>query len=183
MRHKISYTSIFIILFLLAGSFSWALEVREGRIKLILHEGTGRFSLYYLSDLNKKKYIPFFADQDPRTSVMSLLVDNRIYKLGESSIFQEKAEKTSKGAKYSWISRQLEINEIFTPVISSEAALPDGIKIEIEIKNLSEQKLNVGLRLLLDTYLGEESYIHFKTNRSNQIVKETTITKDRKSVV
>ncbi|MCD6122573.1 MAG: hypothetical protein J7K04_12115 [Spirochaetales bacterium] len=178
MKNRLANIFVLItVLFLIAGSFAFGLEVRDGRIKLVLHEGTGRFSLYYLSDFKEKKYIPFFADQDPRTSVISLLIDNKIYKLGEASSFQESSAKTNNGAQFVWKSPQFEISEIFTPVSSNEAPLANGVKIEIDIKNLSEQSFSVGLRFLLDTYLGEDSYIHFKTDRVNQIVKEQTITR------
>lgn len=176
MKYRLSRIFLLtVILLLLAGSFVWGLEIRDGRIKLVLHEGTGRFSLYYLSDFKEKKYIPFFVDQDPRTSVISLLIDNKVFKLGEASTFQESSEKTNNGAKFTWKSSQIEVSEIFFPIASNEAPLANGVKIEIDIKNLSEQSFSVGLRFLLDTYLGEDSYIHFKTDRVSQIIKEQTI--------
>jgi len=56
---------------------AWPLEVSEGRLKLVLHQGMGRFSLYLDG-------MALFVDQDPRTSGLSLLLDDRVYKLGDS---------------------------------------------------------------------------------------------------
>ena len=67
-----------------------ALEIDEGRVRLVLHEGIGRFSLYTRSGSTQDTEIPLFVDQDPRTSGISLVVNEKIYKLGDTPDFSEK---------------------------------------------------------------------------------------------
>ncbi len=175
-RHKKVFL-VFIVIFTLGLFPIGALEVQDGRIRLVLHEGTGRFSIYYLVSFKEKKYISFFVDQDPRTSVLSIVVGNRILRMGEAAGFQERAVRTKNGAQFVWTSNLVEITEDFSFVASVNSPLVDGLKITLSIKNISEQDLTVGVRYLFDTYLGEESRIHFKTDQMSEVTRETTIYK------
>ncbi len=166
-----------IVLLLVTLIPIYSLEVQEGRVKLILHEGTGRFSAYYLVNFKEKKYISFLVDQDPRTTVLSIVLGNRILRMGEAAGFKESAVKTKNGAKFVWKSNLVEITEDFTFVASANSPLATGIKITLTIKNISEQDLTVGVRYLFDTYLGEDSRIHFKTDKQNELVRELSIDK------
>src|SRR5512145_2967271 len=93
-----------------------ALELREGRIRLVLHEDLGKFSVYYLSDVQSSSYVPLIVDADPRTSSTTLLVDNRVSRLGESADFQQSARRTAEGAEFLWTSRVLQVQQSFTLV-------------------------------------------------------------------
>lgn len=166
---------LLIIIFLISPSL-WSLETVNGRIKLILHEGIGRFSLYYQTNLSGSKYLPLFVDQDPRTSAIRLVIDDKIIKPGESSKFKERAELTSSGARFVWESSRIRIIMDFTFIASRTATLNDGVKITISLENISDQSLEAGIRFLLDTYLGEEKAPHFSTDSESQINQETTIT-------
>jgi hypothetical protein len=68
-------------------------------MKLIIHENTGRFSLYYLEDVRKNLYTPLFLVQDPRTSVLSILVNNKVYRMGEAAEFVQTVEQTVQGGQ------------------------------------------------------------------------------------
>ncbi len=177
MMKKLFLIALAFSLVLLASTRTWALEREDGRIKLILHEGTGRFSIYYLKSFKEKQYVSFLVDKDPRTSVVSVLIGNNIYRLGETSKFQEKVEKTVQGARFVWVSNLLQVTEDFAFITSNGSPLTDGVKITFQLKNTSEQDLTVGLRVLFDTYLGEDSYVHFKTDQVSEITHETTILK------
>lgn len=155
-----------------------ALELEKGRIKVVLHEEIGRFSLYYLSDLKEKEYLALYLDEDPRTSVLSILVDNKIYRIGDHYDFKGEAELTRDGIRFSWESKTLLITQEFVPIVSKTKPLEDGVKITTSIENVSEQDLVIGVRMLLDTYLGEDKNLHFKTDTISKVEKELTITKD-----
>ncbi len=167
-------------LFVFLSSLSlplWPLDVSQGRMKLALHEGIGRFSLSYLSDTKTNTYTPLFFANDPRTSVVSLAIGNKVYRLGESSEFKEAVEKTQAGAKFVWTAPFLSVTEEFTFISSKEGGLADGVRIDLVLKNLSEQDESVGVRYIFDTYLGEASYVHFRTDKIPEITRELTLTK------
>ena len=172
---------ILFVLFLLLSFLCYSLEVINGNIRLVLHENLGRFSVYILEDPTKRKYTSFFLDQDVRTSVISVVVDNKIYRLGESGSFKETAEETSTGAKFTWESRQLEITEEFTFASSSGSGKTDSIFITLTLKNISGNPIKLGVRYLFDTYLGESHNHHFKTDVLDNMINETVI--EKKSMV
>ncbi len=162
-----------------------ALEVREGRMRLVLHEGIGRFSLYIRSapegapsgEPAGARFIPLFVDRDPRTSGLNLVVNNKIYKMGDTAEFSERVEKASSGrpARFLWESKTVRVVQEFLPVSSSASAQADGVRMSIRIENLTRGELTAGVRLCLDTYLGEETLSHFSTDRHQEIRGELSI--------
>ncbi len=154
-----------------------AVEIDSGRVRLILHEGLGRFSLYARESAASTNYVPLFVDQDPRTSGISLVVNEKIYKLGESSEFAETAEISAGGSlgSFRWSSRILEVVQEFTPVRSSTSGQTEGVRMSIRISNRSRNRLSVGLKLCLDTYLGEDNLSHFSSDRHQEIRNELSV--------
>jgi hypothetical protein len=163
------------LLLFAASSPSWALDLADGRIRLTLHEGIGRFSLSCQTRGSSGQFVPLLASQDARTTSLSVVVGNKIYRMGESSDFGEKAEKTSTGGRFTWKSPFLQVTETFTFIASIGSGVTDGVRIDIAVKNLSEQDITAGLRCLFDTYLGETSFVHFRTDSLPQITHETTL--------
>jgi hypothetical protein len=161
MKSRKAFCSAALLLLVVTVQLA-ALEVSSGRLRLVLHQGIGRFSFY-------ADGIPLFVDKDPRTSGLSLVLDNKVYKLGETSEFRETAETQDQGARFTWTSPRITVTESFT------LAVPSSLLIAITITNTSERDISVGLRLFLDTYLGEESYPHFQTDLQPQINSELTL--------
>ena len=171
-----TFHSLIILIMLLCPILLSALELKEGRVKLILHENSGRFTAYYLEDVRKNKYSAFFLDQDPRTSVLSILVDNKVYRMGETSGFTETVQKTADGARFVWESSFIRVTEDFAFVKSGASPLSDGIQITVTVKNISELALSIGIRYLFDTYLGERDNIHFQTDSLSSVKNERAFT-------
>lgn len=144
---------------------AWSLEVSQDRLKLVLHQGIGRFSLYLDG-------AALFVDQDPRTSGIALLLNNRVYKLGDNTEFRESAESLPGGARFSWTSRLVTVTESFA------FQGPAAVSLSVTITNHTEGELNAGLRLLLDTYLGETGFPHFRTDRDREINGELSFGRD-----
>ena len=151
-----------------------ALEVREGRLKLVLHESSGRFSAYFLADIQKNRYEPLFVDKDPRTSFSTLLIDDRSHRLGESTSFRTRAEKTDAGARLVFESSSLVAYQDFSFVRLSGSTLADGLRIDFTLINKSDRELKAGLRFVLDTNLAEKQQAHFKTDK-REIAAETVL--------
>ncbi len=153
---------------------TYSFELSSGRIKLELHENTGRFSVYYLMDVADEKYIPLLFSKDPQTTALYVSMDNKVFTMGDSSFFDQKIEENSnESASFVWKSKQLEVTQNFSLVKSVKSAFIDGIRIAITVKNISQDSKRIGIGYLLDTYLGESSKIHFKTDSGMVIDKET----------
>lgn len=149
-----------------------ALDLKDGRIKITLHEKFGRFTPYFLDDISKNTWVPFLIDQDPRTTKLSIIENNKIYIMGESASFRQTLEQTEKGAAFVWTSGTLIIREEFSFTKSSQSPISDGLKINITIENTSNDTLSVGVRYLFDTYLGENEDRHFFTDAAEKINTE-----------
>jgi hypothetical protein len=167
MRMKGSYRLVsvcFFILFFCVGSFAVsAVEFLNGRIKLVLHEDTGRFSLYYLIDMPQQrdihlwKYESFFVDSDPRTSFLTVMVDNRIYRLGESPAFKIRIRQNVVNPAIIFESSFLLVTQEFAFIRTVDAQLANGIRMTIKVENRGDEEASIGMRFLLDTNLGEGS--------------------------
>jgi hypothetical protein len=155
---------------------AWSLDLSDGRLKLTLHEGIGRFSLSFLTKGNEGIFVPLLASQDPRTTMLSVVVGNKVYRMGESSEFSETVEKIPGGGRFLWKSPFLLVTESFTFIASAESPVANGVRIDIGVKNVSEKNISAGIRYLFDTYLGEVGFAYFRTNTLSQVTRELTLT-------
>ncbi|WP_455381791.1 hypothetical protein [Salinispira pacifica] len=162
---------------LLLGSLSLhALDLKQGDLKLVLTEDTGRFSLYYLEDAKKNQYQPLFFSDDPRTSVLTIMQDGKLYRMGDSSAFQMSLEHNGNTAAFVWKSSTLTVTEEFSFSPAAGQAAGTGILITLRIRNTGNESSQVGARYLIDTILGEHSAAHFQTQAEGPIRHETQIT-------
>jgi hypothetical protein len=154
---------------------AWALDLADGRIRLTLYEGIGRFSISCVTKGQNGIAVPLLAAQDPRTTTLSVVVGNRVYRLGESSEFSEKAEKVPGGGRFTWKSSFLQVTETFTFIASTGSPVTDGVRIDLNLKNSSEKDASIGARYLFDTYLGESSFVHFRTDTLTKLTHELAL--------
>ena len=152
-----------------------ALELREGLVRMELDETNGTFSLYYLADIAANRYIPLFFAQDPETSGIAVLEDNRFHRLGESGGFTLETVETRDGGRFIWESSTLEIIEDFSFVASRGSRLANGVQLTVTVVNRSEETKNVGVRVLIDTTLGESQPAHFLVNGTDEVIREEGI--------
>ena len=131
-----------------------AAEYNEGRIRLVIHESSGRFSLFLL-DPEQEKYEPFFTHQDPRTSFLAVYYNDRIFRLGESLRFRTVYDTQDGNPAIIFDSPFLQVRKEFLFIKTSDSPEYNGIKITIKIENKSSAQASVGLRMLIDTSLGE----------------------------
>lgn len=147
---KVSAVCFFVFL----GLFPLeAAEIIAGRVKLALHENTGRFSLYGLNQ--EEVFEPFFSAQDPRTSFAVVSVDDKIYRLGESGAFRFRLDEETSPPSFVFESPFLSVRQEFSFVRTAGSPDINGIEINFRLKNTRPREINAGLRLLFDTQLGE----------------------------
>jgi hypothetical protein len=164
-----------IAISLAACAFASALEAKSGRIKMVVAESNARLSVYYLKDPAKNQYVALFYDQDPRTSFISLQLDSKVYKLGDSSDFRFSVSAIATGIQVEFKSSICVVRQKIEFAFSPGAPTADGVAISFEIENVSERDISVGLRFLIDTYLGEKGGEHFKTDVKSRVSEETMI--------
>jgi len=165
---------LLFVFFILALSLS-ASEINDGYLRLILNEGTGSFTLSFLFDQESSRYESLFNSTVPSASFLAVSVDGRVYRLGESRIFRAGYERVDGNPALVYESPALKISEIFSPVKTANSPVINGVKITIKIESKNNQRSSVGLRMLIDTHLGEgRGKIPFITS-SRIITNETLI--------
>lgn len=171
---------IFVLLACSVVSMLSALEIKEGRMRIVVDERNGRMAFYYLADMTRNQYVPLLYDQESRTSYPTLVIDQRGYKLGESGDFRITVSRQPSGAQIEYRSAFCVVRQRISFVSSSSSSLADGVSIQFDIENVSERDYSVGLRYLLDTWLGERSGRHFTSPVAGTMQGESLLSGDFK---
>ena len=181
MRPRFLPVSICILLLLLGGGVGRALEISQGKIKLVIHEQFERF-VPYLRTLSEgsgtEEWVPLLVDKDPRTSYVTLLVNNDTYRLGSIPGVRGRISKGAEGGMIQWILPDVEVKQTFSFLRSRESSESDAVRIVLDITNLKDTEVSVGVRYTLDTYLGEKSNTPFRTPQLPAITRETSFVPD-----
>ena len=155
-----------------------ASETKDGLIRLLLNERNGSFSFHYLANSQTEDYESLLSYHKSVTSYLTVNVNGRSYQLGKSRAFNVKAGNTNGNQEIIYESGLLLIKQVITPVKTSNSPNVNGIMITINIENKSHEETAVGLRILIDTYLGEgRGRIPFITDNLD-ITAETIIKSD-----
>jgi hypothetical protein len=181
MRPRFLPVSICILFLLLGGGVGRALEISQGKIKLVIHEQFERF-VPYLRTLSEgsgtEEWVPLLVDKDPRTSYVTLLVNNDTYRLGSIPGVRGRISKGAEGGMIQWILPDVEVKQTFSFLRSRESSESDAVRIVLDITNLKDTEVSVGVRYTLDTYLGEKSNTPFRTPQLPAITRETSFVPD-----
>jgi len=106
-----------------------------------------------------------FNSDDPSASYMTAYVDGNVYQLGSSRQFKSRFERIEGSPAVIHESSFLTVTQIFKPVKTTSSAVANGVMVSLIIENTATQRSSVGLRMLLDTDLGEgRRQVPFITN-------------------
>jgi hypothetical protein len=144
-----------VLLFLFVTNLS-AVDFDDGNIRLKINNKTGSYSLFYLTDPDAKRYEPLFYSREPNSSYLSVNVGGKVYKLGKSKDFSTSVETEEGNPAVVYRSSFLTVKEVFTPVQTFSNSSANGVKIDITLQNTADMPVSAGLRILIDTNLGEE---------------------------
>ncbi|NNM55341.1 MAG: hypothetical protein HKM05_11575 [Spirochaetales bacterium] len=134
------------------GLWSWQMD--RGMMRLVVGE-QGHFSLYSTSDVVHPLYVPLFWAADPTTTIVTVKLGNQSIVLGKDKTFVPHLLGLANGVQITWVSPQVQLVETWEFVVSEHSRLADGVKWSFQFsKNALSQE--VGLRIILDTYLGEK---------------------------
>jgi hypothetical protein len=149
----------------MAGIPLFGKEYHDGRVRLVLDPQVGRFSLYYMTDVSQRKYEALFVEQDPRTTVLTVDYNDKLYRLGESAEFKISEGGTPQRPALIFESSFLKVTQEFSFIVTQGSSASNGIRIDFRLENKSWRRIPAGLRFLLDTKLGESTPIPFITDR------------------
>ncbi len=153
-------TGILALTFLsVSATGLWSWQMDRGKMRLVV-DAQGHFSLYSTSDVVHPLYVPLFWAVDPTTTIVTVKLGNQNLVLGKDKTFVPHLQSLANGVQITWVSPQVQLVETWEFVVSEHSPLADGIKWSFEFaKNALSQE--VGLRIILDTYLGEKKDAFF----------------------
>ncbi|MDR0451132.1 MAG: hypothetical protein LBH26_07685 [Treponema sp.] len=135
--------------------FLGAVDYTNGHLRLTLDEGSGRFFLYCLTGFSPLKFEPLFESQSPRTSLLTAYYNEKAYKLGENSSFKIRLDNKELSPALIFESSFLRVTERFEFIKTGGSSSANGVKITFTVENTGSRRADAGIRLLLDTNLGE----------------------------
>jgi hypothetical protein len=156
--------STILVLCLFCTAVLPALDVRDGLVRVVVDETNGRAILYRLTTVKGSQYESLLFDADARTSFLSISLDGRKIKLGESQEFKLGVKRLSNGAAIEFNSPVLSLIQRIEFVKSTDSRIYNGFKISYEVKNVAQRDSKLALRQIWDTRLGEKSGVHFIAN-------------------
>ncbi|MCL2808725.1 MAG: hypothetical protein FWD24_01525 [Treponema sp.] len=160
---------LFFVLFFISGII-FAADIRVGNIRLVLNERTGNYLLYYLTN---GRYEALF-NREQTTSFTSIYVDGNIFRLGNRP-FRTRFENQSGNPSVIFEVSNLRVTKVFTFIKTVSSHAVNGVMITYNIQNISNSNIFMGLRVLIDTELGEgRGLTPFFTN-NREITNETLI--------
>ncbi len=149
-----------------------AIEVSRGDIRLRLHESSARLSV----DLRVGgEWKALLYPEDPRTSALDVREDNRVHRMGDSGRFRQFVLETEEEVGFIWTSGSLRVEQLFRFTRAPASDRADALQMTITVTNTGEQPLETAVRLLLDTYLGERSNVHFVTPSASGFTREARL--------
>jgi hypothetical protein len=117
-----------------------------------------------MNDVDKEKFEPLFWDRDKNTSFLSVVVNGSEYKLGDGGRFKVYLRGTAEKPVLAFESSFLSVTEEFSFIRTASSGVTNGIRIDIKLENWGDQAVDVGSRLLVDTFLGEKTNPNFRTD-------------------
>jgi len=145
-----------LILLFIVFTGLYAYELIDGNIRLVIDERTGLYSLYYIADGERKIYEPLFCTNETASSFIAVNVDGRVHRLDQSRLFTKTFDLINGNPAFIYDSSFLTVTIVFTPVRTVSSRTTNGIGLNITVLNKEERSVPVGLRVLVDTRLGEE---------------------------
>lgn len=154
-------------------------DFKMGNLRVKIRPNKGTFNI--LAKNEKGSYIPLLSTANEyMTSSFYLKAGKNILKLNENAAVETAARKTNDGVqiKYS-INRVADVIVDFAFLKSDEQYDFDMLKITTTVVNIGSRDWDCGVKLVLDTVLGESSKNHF-FDSNNKPVKNELCLRDLK---
>ena len=168
---RLQFISFVLILFtVMAFAPATTLDKRLGDFVLQVSDDVGAFNAPEKSSSSTNFFV---SHNDYATTYFSVLVDDTAYQLRRGSISSIQLVDQNDGAGLVFkIRDKLNVAVNLTPV--ADVTSSRAVKVEVVLENISSTTLNVALKGIFDTILGENSGVHFVTARYPYVSTEAS---------
>lgn len=151
-------------------------ELNAGKLKLRFYKKSGSFCLYRLSEIGKENWVPLYDDRAlASTNRYSILIDGKIYPIkkmaGKSLNIEESADKII--VRFP-LTKYMSVIQTFYFLEEKYETSEKVLCIETSFENTSGLALDVALKAIFDTSIGEKQRVALYTD-AQAILSETRI--------
>lgn len=160
------------------------IEMENEYIKIIGDTDTGRFIIKTTGgdpQLESDQNALLLYEDYPPTSFATIRIDNRDYKFGDTEIggiFVTPIMKRDDRMFCSWSYKNIEVSQTLRFVKGPTTGNLDTVEISYTIWNKDTREHNIGLRIMLDTYLGKEDGAPFRIPNIGDVTTETCLSNE-----
>jgi hypothetical protein len=171
----------FLVMVVALVELGAAFDIRDGLVRITTDDLTLRPMLYRLVNIaGRSKYEPLWFNGDPRTSFVTISVDNRIYRMGSSQEYQTTQRRIQNGVEieYRSVTNRVTQRIMFAALAGSRVA--NGFIIELEAENYTSRDMKIMLKEVCDTWLGEDRGNHIVLASNPNVTDEMLLGPDAK---
>lgn len=121
---------------------------------------------------DERRHLLFF-DQPPTSYTLIYLDDDLFIFGGERGTFSKRPVIIGNYIEAVWGNDLIRVTQVVQFVQREGTGFEDGIILRYEIENRTASNVEVGIRVLFDTYLGEKTPFHFSLADRTQLEYET----------
>lgn len=179
---KIKAFLVFLFFMIFYRTYGLWIEVSNQFISIKVDSDTARFSLTTTegeSDISFDNNKCLLYDKIPPTTLATLMINNETFIFGsESGSFVKRPYRDGIKIITEWRIKNINIVQEVSIVTGTASGRDDMMKVTYKIQNNSKKAVNVGLRVLLDTLLGDIDPKAYGLPNRSIIDRETTLSED-----
>jgi hypothetical protein len=137
-------------------------------------ENSGRF---YCAAVKGKRNDLLFYDTPPSSYTVVYIDSDAVIFGSERGTFLKRALTVGRSIITLWENELVAVEQNLRFISRTESGVEDGVLIEYRVENKTSTKLEVGLRILFDTCLGESGKCHFQLPGGGELCTETELHK------
>lgn len=182
--NSIKLTIVIFVIEILWLSFLYSdwLEMKNQYLKITCDNKTGRFAIKTTGGAPElttdQNSMLLYNNDDSFTSFTTIRIDGQNYKFGSDKGLFKGLKKENNKIKCIWLVKNIEVTQSLMFVNSPTTGNKDTVELLYKVINKDYRLHKIGLRVMLDTYLGKEDGAPFRIPGIGEVTTETLLDGD-----
>ncbi len=148
------------------------LTLKSDKVRISLMKNTYSFNIYAVDEAGNA--VPVLSSyDDSSSSFISAMIGKSEYRLNREAGVTAEVRQMDKRCQIAYrIPETVQVTVDFMPLASVKGQENDMVKVTVYTTNISKKNIDISLKALLDTILGENTECHFITGSKLKVSKE-----------